>query len=56
MFDSLYSQAKRLRFPAEVETRFREDYFVNTVSSTRIALILGIVLYAAFGILDTYYE
>jgi class 3 adenylate cyclase len=54
MFDSLYSQAKRLRFPAVIETRYREDYFVNTISSTRIALLLGIVLYAAFGILDLY--
>jgi class 3 adenylate cyclase len=54
MFDSLYTQAKRLRFPKEIETRYREDYFVNTVSSTRIALILGIVLYALFGILDMY--
>ena len=54
MFDSLYSQAKRLRFPKEIETRYREDYFVNTVSSTRIALILGIVLYALFGFLDLY--
>ena len=54
MFDSLYSQAKRLHFPAGIETRYREDYFVNTISSTRIALLLGIVLYAAFGILDLY--
>jgi class 3 adenylate cyclase len=54
MFDSLYTQAKRLRFPKEIEARYREDYFVNTISSTRIALILGIVLYALFGILDLY--
>jgi class 3 adenylate cyclase len=52
MFDSLYPQAKRLHFPEEVETHFREDYFANTISSTRIALLLGIVLYALFGILD----
>ena len=54
MFDSLYSQAKRLRFPKEIETHYREDYFVNTISSTRTALILGIVLYALFGFLDLY--
>src|SRR6186997_3225093 len=54
MFDSLFTQTKRLRFPVVVETLYREDYFVNTISSTRIALILGIVLYALFGILDLY--
>ena len=54
MFDSLYPQAKRLRFPEEVEHHYREDYFANTISSTRLALIMGIVLYAAFGILDLY--
>jgi class 3 adenylate cyclase len=54
MFDSLYTQAKRLRFPAVVETHYQEDYFVNTIASTRTALILGIVLYALFGVLDLY--
>lgn len=54
MFDSLYPQAKRLHFPDEVEHHFRADYFANTISSTRIALILGIVLYSLFGILDLY--
>jgi len=54
MFDSLFTQTKRLRFPVVVETLYREDYFVNTISSTRIALLLGIVLYALFGILDLY--
>ncbi len=54
MFDSLSSQIRTLRFPAGIETRYREDYFVNTISSTRVALILGIVLYSLFGILDLY--
>ena len=54
MFDTLYPQAKRLRFPAEVEKRYRQDYFATTIYSTRIALILGIVLYALFGILDLF--
>lgn len=54
MFDSLYPQAKRLRFPEDIEKHFREDYHVNTISSTRIALILGIALYSLFGILDFY--
>jgi adenylate cyclase len=54
MFDHLYPQAKRLRFPGEIEKQFRGDYYANTISSTRIALILGIVLYSLFGILDYY--
>jgi class 3 adenylate cyclase len=54
MFDSLYPQAKRLYFPKHVEQGYREDYFANTISSTRIALILGIVLYSLFGILDLF--
>lgn len=54
MFDALYPQAKRLRFPEEVEHHFRADYHINTISSTRIALVLGIVLYSLFGILDFY--
>ena len=54
MFDWLYPYADRLRFPPEVEAQFREDYHANTVSTTRLALVLGLVLYSAFGILDIY--
>jgi class 3 adenylate cyclase len=54
MFDSLYPQADKLRFPAEIEEQFREDYHVNTVSTTRLALVLGLILYSLFGILDVY--
>jgi class 3 adenylate cyclase len=54
MFDSLYPQADKLRFPAEVEEQFREDYYANTVSTTRLALVLGLILYSLFGILDIY--
>ena len=54
MFDSLYPQADRLRFPADIEAEFREDYQANTISTTRLALILGLILYSLFGILDIY--
>jgi len=54
MFDSLYPYADRLRFPSEIETQFREDYHVNTVATTRLALVLGLILYSLFGIVDIY--
>ena len=54
MFDSLYPQADKLRFPIEIEEQFREDYHANTVSTTRLALVLGLILYSLFGILDIY--
>jgi class 3 adenylate cyclase len=54
MFDSLYPQADKLRFPVDIEEQFREDYHVNTVSTTRLALVLGLILYSLFGILDIY--
>src|SRR5689334_18974748 len=55
MFDWLYPYADKLRFPVEViETQFRQDYHANTVSTTRLALILGLILYSLFGILDIY--
>jgi len=53
-FDWLYPYADKLRFPPEIETRFREDYHANTISITRFAMVLGIVLYSLFGILDIY--
>jgi two-component system, cell cycle sensor histidine kinase PleC len=55
MFDWLYPYADKLRFPDEViETQFRKDYHANTVSTTRLALVLGLILYSLFGILDNY--
>ncbi|HSJ85651.1 MAG TPA: adenylate/guanylate cyclase domain-containing protein [Anaerolineales bacterium] len=54
MFDWLYPYADKLRFPDEIEEKFREDYHVNTVSTTRLALMLGLVLFSLFGILDIY--
>jgi len=54
MFDWLYPYADKLRFPDDIEEQFREDYYVNTVSITRLAMVLGIILYSVFGILDIY--
>lgn len=54
MFDWLYPYANKLHFPEDVEAEFREDYHVNTISTTRLALVLGLILYSLFGILDIY--
>jgi class 3 adenylate cyclase len=54
MSDYLYPYADRLRFPPEVEKQFHEDYRINTIATTRFAIVLGIVLYSLFGILDIY--
>ena len=54
MFESLYPYADKLQFPPEMEAQFREDYHVSTVATTRLALVLGLVLYSVFGIVDIY--
>jgi class 3 adenylate cyclase len=54
MFDWLYTYADKLHFPEEVEEEFLEDYHLNTVSTTRLALFLGLVLFSLFGVLDLY--
>src|SRR5687768_13311175 len=54
MFDRLYPYINKLRFPAEIEAQFRADYHANTISTTRLSLILGLFLYSIFGILDIY--
>lgn len=46
--------ANRLRFSKELESQFRQEYAEETLPSSRVALVLGIFLYAAFGILDTW--
>jgi len=44
---------KRLKFDNPVlEKEFIEDYYYKSLMNVRIALILGIVLYSLFGILD----
>lgn len=54
MYDGLYLHVDKLRFPREIEEQFQKDYTANTVSTTRLALILGLILYSLFGILDIY--
>jgi class 3 adenylate cyclase len=54
MLDWLYPYADKLRFPDEIEAQFRKDYLANTIGTTRLALVLGLVLYSLFGILDVY--
>ena len=54
MFESLYPYADKLRFPREIEKIFREEYHANTVSTTGLALVLGLILFSLFGILDIY--
>lgn len=39
-------------FPRELEQSFQEHYRLTTISTTRAAFIIAIVLYAAFGALD----
>jgi adenylate cyclase len=54
MYQSLYAQTRILRFPEDIERQFRTDYYRSTRSSSRIALVLGLLLYSLFGILDMY--
>ena len=54
MDQSLYAQTRILRFPEDIERQFRTDYYRSTRSSSRIALVLGLLLYSLFGILDMY--
>ena len=41
-----------LRFPGDLEGTFLEDYFHKSLNPIRFSLVLGIVLFALFGILD----
>jgi len=50
----LASYASRLRFPGDVEKAFRSYHARNSVVLVRFAVILTIVLYGLFGILDIY--
>jgi signal transduction histidine kinase len=44
----------RLRFPDELESGFSEYRFEHSLAFTRFAIVLAIVLYALFGILDLF--
>jgi len=41
-----------LRFESALEEEFEDEYFVRTLGQVRLAIVLGVFLYAVFGILD----
>jgi hypothetical protein len=43
-----------LRFSSDLEGAFQEEYFQRTMLQVRGALLLGLLLYTAFGVLDTW--
>lgn len=53
-FHDLANYAFRLRFPGDVEKAFRSYHSRNSLVLVRTAIILSIVLYGLFGILDIY--
>jgi class 3 adenylate cyclase len=52
--DDLARAAVRLRFPADVETAFRRYHSRNSVVIVRAALVLTIILYGLFAVLDVH--
>lgn len=42
----------RLRFAPEEEARFQEDYNEKTIATSRLAILVGVILITAFGFLD----
>jgi two-component system, cell cycle sensor histidine kinase and response regulator CckA len=44
----------RLRFPEGLEQEFQDDYFRNSLAQLRLGVVLGALLYALFGFLDTW--
>ncbi|MBW3635623.1 MAG: HAMP domain-containing histidine kinase [Armatimonadetes bacterium] len=50
----LMADATRLRFPPPLEAQFRDDYFDKSIALSRAALAALMLMWAAFGILDTY--
>jgi hypothetical protein len=43
-----------LRFPKELEAVFQEEYSRRTMTQVRGALLLGLLLYTVFGVLDSW--
>ncbi|MCP4136701.1 MAG: serine/threonine-protein phosphatase [bacterium] len=43
---------KRLKFPGYLEELFSDDYYINSIKTVRLALVLALVLYISFGIRD----
>ena len=48
------SVPRRLHFTPDLEASFTEDHFSRSLAFIRFALILAIVLYAVFGVLDLF--
>lgn len=47
-----YLKRTPLMFSRDFELLFKDDYFQKSIGTIRAALLVGLVLYAAFGILD----
>ena len=47
-------ETTQLRFPAEIEKSYRQEYIRKSLPFIRVALGLGIILYSIFGILDIF--
>ncbi len=43
-----------LSFPKDLEAAFQDSYFQNSLRQVRIALLMGLLLYCFFGILDAW--
>jgi hypothetical protein len=43
-----------LRFEPALEDAFGDEYFARTLTQVRLALVLAVLLYSVFGILDTW--
>lgn len=43
-----------LRFERDLEDAFGDEYFAGTLTQVRLALVLAVLLYSVFGILDTW--
>ena len=43
-----------LKFPHDLEKAFQDSYFQNSLRQVRIALLMGLLLYCFFGILDAW--
>ena len=49
---NLPRQFIHLRFPPEMESQFQRDYYEKTITTSRLAIAMGLLLVAAFGFLD----
>ena len=50
----LDAYARKLRFPVALERQFRQIYFDNSLGICRTAILMTLLLWMAFGILDYY--